>query len=165
MSVRGELHQPGDILRKIADIELPRFTIGRAAENSLSISSSIVSRSHAELIRNGDEFLLRDLGSINGSFVNGTRVSQQILKDGDILRFGQNGPEIIFKLIEKETGKVIKPDLSSTGSLIDSLNGKLSPPPADPREEANLRRLLAEAHLERSEERRVGKECSDGSTL
>jgi len=151
MSVRGELHQPGDPLRKIADIETPRFTIGRAGENSLPISSSVVSRSHAELIRNGDEFLLRDLGSINGSFVNGNRVSQQILKDGDLLRFGQNGPEIIFKLIEKETGKVIKPSLSSTGSLIDSLLGKLSPPPADPREEANLRRLLAEAHLERGD--------------
>jgi tetratricopeptide (TPR) repeat protein len=151
MSVRGELHQPGDPERKIADIESPRFTIGRAGENSLSISSSIVSRSHAELIRNGDEYLLRDLGSINGSFVNGIRVSQQILKNGDILRFGNNGPEIIFKLVEIETGKFIKPSLGSTGSLIDSLLAKLSPPPDDPREEANLRRLLAEAHLERGD--------------
>jgi tetratricopeptide (TPR) repeat protein len=133
---------------------MPRFTIGRGPENSLCIPASVVSRSHAELIRIGDDFLLRDLGSTNGSYVNGARVSEQMLNDGDTLRFGNNGPEVSFRLIEKETGEIIEQQRhpkSTTQNLIDALSGRLDFPQGDVCEEANLRRVLAEAHLNKGE--------------
>ncbi len=162
MSVRGELHLNGNSVSGgdsgVIEIETPRFTIGRGPENSLCIPASVVSRSHAELIRIGDDFLLRDLGSTNGSFVNGVRVSEQMLNDGDLLRFGNNGPETVFKLIEKETGQIIELQphpRSTTANLIDALSGKLEFLQNDVCEEANLRRVLAEAHLNKGEHDRA----------
>ena len=50
-----------------------------------------VSRQHAELIKTGEQVALKDLGSMNGSFVNGRRLKPDetmILKAGDVCRFG-----------------------------------------------------------------------------
>jgi len=159
MSVRGEIHlnTPGGEI-KVVPVESPRFTIGRGAENSLCIPATIISRSHAELIRVGNDHLLRDLGSTNGCFVNGVRITEQMLNDGDLLRFGSNGPEVAFRLIEKGSGEVIglpRHQQSTTDSLIHSLTGQLKLPPADVCEEANLRRVLAEAHLNKGEHDRA----------
>ncbi len=158
MSVRAELHLTSNGEVRILSLEVPRFTIGRGLENSLCVPASVVSRSHAELIRIGDDFMLRDLGSTNGSYVNSGRISEQILNDGDLLRFGNNGPELIFKLFEKETGEIVelqRHPKSTTQNLIDSLSGRLDFPQNDVCEEANLRRVLAEAHLNKGENDRA----------
>src|SRR5215475_8905516 len=151
MNVRGEIHlTTADDESRVVSIETPRFTIGRGAENSLCIPATVVSRSHAELIRVGSDYLLRDLGSTNGSFVNGKRVTEQMLNDGDTLRFGANGPEMSFRIIEADSGEVLalpRHEQSTTDSLIHSLTGQLKIPQSDASEEANLRRVLAEAHL------------------
>jgi pSer/pThr/pTyr-binding forkhead associated (FHA) protein len=47
-----------------------------------------VSRNHAEIRPQGDRYAVVDLGSTNGSRVNGVRVSSQVLNDGDELMFG-----------------------------------------------------------------------------
>ena len=57
-------------------------TVGRTQDNSVRLHDTEVSRSHAELIRQGDAYLLRDLSSSNGTFVNGqpttrTRIGQR----------------------------------------------------------------------------------------
>jgi len=151
MNVRGEIHlATANGESKAVPIESPRFTIGRGAENSLCIPATVVSRSHAELIRVGANFLLRDLGSTNGSFVNGARITEQMLNDGDTLRFGGNGPEATFRMIEANSGAVPalpRHEQSTAESLIHSLTGQLKIPQADVSEEANLRRVLAETHL------------------
>ena len=101
MNVQGEIHlATANGESRVVPIESPRFTIGRGAENSLCVQATVVSRSHAELIRVGANYLLRDLGSTNGSFVNGDRVTERMLNDGDSLRFGSGGPEMVFKLKE-----------------------------------------------------------------
>src|SRR6185503_352965 len=46
------------------------------------------SRAHAEVVREGDRFVLRDLGSTNGTFLEGRRVREGALCDGDLVRFG-----------------------------------------------------------------------------
>jgi predicted component of type VI protein secretion system len=51
-----------------------RVTIGRAADCDCAVAEPTVSRHHAELRRDGDRWLLRDLGSRNGIRVNGMRV-------------------------------------------------------------------------------------------
>ena len=155
MNVRGEIHLATvDGEPKAVPVESPRFTIGRGAENSLCIPATVVSRSHAELIRVGANYLLRDIGSTNGSFVNGERVTEQMLNDGDTLRFGANGPEATFRVIEADSGAVPalpRHEQNTTEGLIHSLTGQLKIPQADVSEEANLRRVLAETHLNKGD--------------
>ena len=73
-----------------------RFTLARARHHHRPPArvehragrSPNVSRNHAEIRPQGDGFLLVDLGSTNGSKVNGVRVDQRMLNDGDELTFG-----------------------------------------------------------------------------
>ncbi|MGB9578321.1 MAG: FHA domain-containing protein, partial [Halothiobacillaceae bacterium] len=61
-----------------------RVTIGRDPENDIVIPDRRVSRRHAEVVLAGADFVLRDCGSKNGTFVNGERVVQERrLQDGD----------------------------------------------------------------------------------
>src|SRR5262249_39731455 len=84
MNVHGEIYlAAANGESRVVSIESPRFAIGRGTENYLCIPGTVISRSHAELIRVGTNFLLRDLGSTNGSFVNGVRVTEQMLNAGD----------------------------------------------------------------------------------
>ena len=53
------------------------------------LEDSNVSRRHAEVRRQGEDYVLVDLGSTNGSKVNGTRVKQQTLVDGDEITLGK----------------------------------------------------------------------------
>jgi hypothetical protein len=73
--------------------------IGRLSTNDVVLSDPNVSRRHAELRRDGERWMLVDLGSTNGSVVNGKAVKEHTLEDGDRLSFGQS--ELIFK---KATG-------------------------------------------------------------
>jgi hypothetical protein len=64
-------------------------SIGRQAECDVVLEDSNVSRHHAEVRRQGEEYVFVDLGSTNGSKVNGTRVKQQALSDGDEITLGK----------------------------------------------------------------------------
>ena len=72
------------------EFELGEFnTIGRHPDNSVQILDRIVSKEHAHVIQQPDgSFMLRDLGSLNGSYVGNTRVSDQVLKHGDEITTG-----------------------------------------------------------------------------
>ena len=61
------------------------FTIGRNSDCDLQIESPKVSREHAVITRDPDGFRVRDLGSTNGTSLNGQRIEQAELNDGDIL--------------------------------------------------------------------------------
>jgi signal transduction histidine kinase len=64
-------------------------TIGRGASNLVQLHDTEVSREHAELARRGEETLLRDLGSSNGTFVNGNPVREHLLASGDQVQLGR----------------------------------------------------------------------------
>lgn len=64
------------------------IAIGRSPECEITIMDSNVSRRHAEIQPRGDGFVLIDLGSTNGTRVNGVRVAERELRDGDELAFG-----------------------------------------------------------------------------
>ena len=63
-------------------------TLGRVPESIIVLSDPNASRHHAEIHPDGDSFELVDLGSTNGSKVNGERVNRRLLVDGDQLTFG-----------------------------------------------------------------------------
>ncbi|MBO6556197.1 MAG: FHA domain-containing protein [Pseudomonadales bacterium] len=64
-----------------------RIEIGRALDCDISILEPGLSRKHAELEPVGDKLTLRDLGSVNGTWVNAEKVDEVELKDGDQLQF------------------------------------------------------------------------------
>lgn len=66
---------------------LERVEIGRALDCDISILEPGLSRKHSELFLKNDELHIRDLGSVNGTFVNGNQVEEVKLKDGDRLQF------------------------------------------------------------------------------
>jgi FHA domain/Domain of unknown function (DUF1707) len=80
---------------RIATLALPRtdgagITIGRAPECDCLVSDASVSRRHAELRREGEGWLVRDLGSRNGTRVNGIRVIEPVeVRPGDRLSLGE----------------------------------------------------------------------------
>lgn len=66
------------------------------AERDLDVSSR-----HAAIVRKTEGFVLQDLGSRNGTFVNGKRITgDTLLVDGDVLGFGANGPALEFQVVE-----------------------------------------------------------------
>ena len=65
-----------------------RTTIGRLPDNDLQIEDGSVSSHHAEIILEGDALLLCDLGSTNGTSVNGSPITEWMLNEGDAVLFG-----------------------------------------------------------------------------
>src|SRR5205823_4821812 len=62
-----------------------------------------VSSRHAAIVRHGAAFSVRDLGSKNGTFVNGARITGDVvLRDGDVIGFGPQGPSVEFRALAAE---------------------------------------------------------------
>ena len=57
-----------------------RITIGRSARNDLCIPDPFASRVHAEVRREGDQYILQDLGSANGTVYNGAGVAAEVTR-------------------------------------------------------------------------------------
>src|SRR5262245_18467190 len=68
-----------------------RVTIGRSRENDIFLPDQWLSRHHAEIHRDGEGFSLKDLGSKNGTLLNGSRIdAQQRLRAGDVITLGEH---------------------------------------------------------------------------
>jgi hypothetical protein len=63
--------------------------VGRVPSADLYLDDEQVSRLHAQITRTGGTFAVADLGSTNGTLVNGQRVSRAFLRDGDRIQIGQ----------------------------------------------------------------------------
>jgi hypothetical protein len=64
------------------------LTVGRALDNDVIVPDATVSRHHARFVRRGEHWLLEDLNSTHGSFLNGHRVTTTLLRAGDEVRLG-----------------------------------------------------------------------------
>src|SRR5258706_2265851 len=75
---------------KEVDLAPPRLTIGRASSGHLVIDHPSISRAHAEIVVSAEGALVRDLGSTNGTSVNGEKMGDKgvVLRDGDEVAFG-----------------------------------------------------------------------------
>jgi len=75
-----------------------RTTIGRSPDNDIFLDDVTVSRKHAVLAQNGNQFLIEDLGSLNGTFVNRRRIeSPTRLESGDEVQIGKYRLSFISK--------------------------------------------------------------------
>lgn len=80
----------GDGQQSTYRIEKEAINMGRSKESDIILSDHTVSRKHARLTSTPDGYLLTDLGSHNGTVVNGTRITQHVLKNGDQVRIGSS---------------------------------------------------------------------------
>jgi len=82
-----EILQPNQPPLKI-ELGRDEIIIGRIGECSIYLPFSNVSREHARIFGKGEEFLIEDLNSTNGTFVNGVKISRCILRSNDQIRIG-----------------------------------------------------------------------------
>jgi len=80
----------GPTVGKTFPLDAQEVSIGRDAVNIVAINDAEVSRRHARMELRGSAYVIQDLGSTNGTFVNGTRISgMQVLNPGDTVAFGE----------------------------------------------------------------------------
>jgi sigma-B regulation protein RsbU (phosphoserine phosphatase) len=87
-------------------LEGQSVSIGRASDCTIPIKDRYLSRKHAEIVSVDAGWMLKDLGSANGTYLNGTRVERdEILKTGDRIRLGDT--EIVFETSDRSTDRFI----------------------------------------------------------
>jgi pSer/pThr/pTyr-binding forkhead associated (FHA) protein len=71
------------------ELKVDKTTIGRVEDNTFQIAEPSVSSHHCEILLRGSDVVVRDLNSTNGTFINGEKVAESVIKPGQILRLGQ----------------------------------------------------------------------------
>ena len=145
----------------------PRIVIGRSSRCDLTLADESISRNHAELILGPDGWTLRDLDSRNGIEVNGRRVSQRALRDGDQLKIGSVAmqceitgspaavPDVVIDdtktepppraVIEMDTMLPLLAQIAPAPERPPEKGAKPRPPPLESEESKQLRKRLGVA--------------------
>jgi pSer/pThr/pTyr-binding forkhead associated (FHA) protein len=71
------------------------ITIGRKEENDIAIDNQAISGRHAKILKEGDAIFIEDANSLNGTYVNGQKISKSELYNGDIILIGVHTMEVI----------------------------------------------------------------------
>lgn len=88
-------------------LEGDQLTIGRDASNGVAINDAEVSRKHSRLIFQGGKYVIDDLGSTNGTFVNGQRLAGPVvLKAGDVVSLGEQ-IVLMYDAINSDAGATV----------------------------------------------------------
>jgi hypothetical protein len=108
-------------------IDKERMRIGREASCDIALTDqAMVSRQHVEITSGPEGIVLADLGSANGTFVNGKQVDRASLKVDDVIRLGPDGPELCLVVAAAQAagaGTKVKPPTEApvnTGATIIS---------------------------------------------
>jgi pSer/pThr/pTyr-binding forkhead associated (FHA) protein len=91
------IHIQGSLKGEIQELSDSEILIGRHPDCQVRFSRDEVtlSRIHARIVREGNRFKVVDQ-STNGTYVNGVRVPDAYLKDGDVIMFAEGGPKVSF---------------------------------------------------------------------
>jgi pSer/pThr/pTyr-binding forkhead associated (FHA) protein len=88
-------------------LEGDQLTIGRDSSSGVAINDAEISRKHARLTFQGGKYVIEDLGSTNGTFVNGQRlVSAVVLKSGDVVSFGEQ-IVLMYEALSSDPGETM----------------------------------------------------------
>jgi pSer/pThr/pTyr-binding forkhead associated (FHA) protein len=109
------------VLREIP-VEKELITVGRKSDNDIEIDNLAVSGHHARIFKMEDWFLVEDLNSLNGTFVNGKMIQESPLKNGDEILIGKHVLKFISTDVSgsKEPEAVLKKGEASETMVIDS---------------------------------------------
>ncbi|HLA07973.1 MAG TPA: FHA domain-containing protein [Anaerolineales bacterium] len=107
-------------------LEGDQLMIGRDSMNEVTINDAEISRRHARLTFQGGKYVLEDLGSTNGTFVNGQRLAgPRVLKAGEVVSFGEQ----IVLVFEVSTFDPAATVASPRATAVPSISRPLTPPP------------------------------------
>ncbi len=73
----------------VHELKSERTTVGRLEDNAFQIAEPSVSSHHCEVILKGEEVVIKDLNSTNGTYINDQPITEAVLKPGQILRLGK----------------------------------------------------------------------------
>jgi len=114
-------------------LEGDQINIGRDSTNEVTINDSEVSRRHARLTFQGGKYVLEDLGSTNGTFVNGQRLAgPRVLKAGEVVSLGEQ-IVLVFEVTTNDPGATM---VSPRAAAVPSASRPATPPPPPPAEYA-----------------------------
>ncbi|MCP4410003.1 MAG: FHA domain-containing protein, partial [Gammaproteobacteria bacterium] len=112
------LTQNGELIEEI-QLDKRHISIGRRINNDITLGHRLVSRYHAQISVDGDQVVLEDLGSINGTYVNGKRTKSCVLRNHDRIRIGPFELELVTNPSHQTSNETTKlmmvpgnPDLS-----------------------------------------------------
>jgi pSer/pThr/pTyr-binding forkhead associated (FHA) protein len=112
-------------------LEGDQIDIGRDSTNEIVINDAEISRRHARLTFQGGKYVLEDLGSTNGTFVNGQRLAgPRVLKAGEVVSFGEQ-IVMVFEATHFDAGATV---VSPRASAVPAASRPVMPPPPPPAE-------------------------------
>jgi len=104
---------PGTVFELTREVS----TIGRDVTNEVVIGDAEVSRQHARVTRTPGGYVLEDLGSTNGTFVNSERLmAPRVLKPGDMIAFGEN-VNLMFDAVAPEAAATVASPVGSPATV------------------------------------------------
>lgn len=110
-------------------LEGDQIDIGRDSTNEITINDAEISRRHARLTFQGGKYVLEDLGSTNGTFVNGQRLAgPRVLKAGEVISFGEQ-IVMIFEAMHFDPGATV---VSPRAAAVPAASRPVMPPPPPP---------------------------------
>ncbi len=110
-------------------LEGDQMTIGRDSTNEIVINDAEVSRRHSRLTFQGGKYVLEDLGSTNGTFVNGQRLAgPRVLKPGEVVSFGEQ-IVLVFEAVNLDPGATM---VSPRAAAVPASQRPAPPPPPPP---------------------------------
>lgn len=118
------IHIQGPLKNQIQELNESPIRIGRKSNCQVRFPNDldIVSRAHAEIVRDGNRFKIIDQ-SANGTFLNGKEIKEAYLKDGDVLMFAEDGPKISFLTVIQE---------AADSPMQPEPQAPVEPPPIEP---------------------------------
>jgi hypothetical protein len=70
------------------ELSVEKTTVGRVEDNAFQIAEPSVSSHHAEIVLRGNDVVIKDLNSTNGTYINGEKITESVLKPGQTLKLG-----------------------------------------------------------------------------
>lgn len=127
------LRPRGEGLRSGFPLNKSHITIGRDIGCDVMINDASVSRRHAEVVRLAEGYLFRDTGGKNGCFVNGQRIQEYLLQEGDVIAVGdvqlnfeaprRNEPLVLEEADHLSVSQLLSPEaLPLEGEFLGSLD-------------------------------------------
>jgi hypothetical protein len=117
----------GDVKTEEIKLKLPA-SIGRGRGATIILAHPLVSRKHCELFENGGQIMVRDLGSLNGTFVNNQRVTEAPLKPGELLTIGTVTFRAVYEAESDDHAPAVSGPQVKVRNLAEAAARSQSPP-------------------------------------